>query len=309
MRVVIAGGTGFIGRALVRSLTDDGHEAVVLSRTASGHRSRPGVTFAPFDGRTATGWGHLLDGAGALVNLAGENIASGYWTRARKGRLRDSRLFAGQAVMEALSGVAAPPAVLVQGSATGYYGDRGELPTDESAPCGQGFLAGLARDWEASTAGAEALGIRRVVARTAVVLGAGGGALPRMLAPYRYFLGGPLGSGRQYFPWIHLHDEVAAIRFLLDEPRASGPFNLAAPGAVSQDELAGALGRALGRPSFLRVPEAALRLLLGEMGRELFLSGVRAVPAKLSALGFVFRHPSLGAALADLLAGAGGFRG
>ncbi|WP_428569461.1 MAG: TIGR01777 family oxidoreductase [Solidesulfovibrio sp. DCME] len=308
MRVVIAGGTGFIGRALVRSLTRDGHEAVVLSRAASGHRPQPGVLFAPFDGRTATGWGHLLEGAGALVNLAGENIASGYWTRARKGRLRDSRLFAGQALMEALSRAAAPPAVLVQGSATGYYGDRGALPTDESAPCGQGFLAGLARDWEASTAGAEALGIRRVVVRTAVVLGAGGGALPRMFAPYRFFLGGPLGNGRQYFPWIELHDEVAAIRFLMGHPDASGPFNLAAPGAVSQDELAAAIGRALGRPSLLRLPASVLNLVLGEMGRELFLYGVRAVPAKLSALGFVFRRPSLEAALTTILAGGEGSR-
>lgn len=302
MRVVIAGGTGFIGRRLVRSLRQDGHEAVILSRTAKLRKPVPGVVFAPFDGQSAAGWGHLLDGAFALVNLVGENIASGYWTAARKKRLRDSRLLAGRAMLEALSGCAAPPAVLLQGSATGYYGDCGDAPTDEEAPSGRGFLAELARDWEASTAGAETMGLRRVILRTAVVLGPGDGALGRLLAPYRFFLGGPLGSGRQYFPWIHLDDEVAAIRLLLERPDASGPFNLAAPGAVTHNELAAALGRALHRPAWARVPEAVLRLVLGEMAQELFLSGVRAVPARLTAMGFAFRYPELDAALAAILA-------
>ncbi len=303
MRAVVAGGTGFIGSALVRSLTQDGHEVVVLSRAASGQKPLPGVTFVPAGGRSGAAWSRHLDGADVLVNLAGENISSGWWTRARKKRLRQSRLDAGAAVMDALARVASPPAVLVQASATGCYGDRGDAPVDESAPCGTGFLAELARDWEASTAGAEALGVRRVVVRTAVVLGAHGGALPRLLAPFRFFLGGPLGSGRQYFPWIHLADEVAAIRFLMDHASASGPFNLAAPGAVTQDALARAVGRALGRPSFVRAPAGLLRLVMGEMARELFLGGVRAVPRRLVELGFAFRFPDLAAALADILQG------
>lgn len=309
MRVVVVGGTGFIGSALVRSLVRDGHEAVVLTRRPEGRTVSPGVTFAPFDGRTGQGWEQALEGATALVNLAGENIASGYWTAARKKRLRDSRLRAGAAVMDALSRCAAPPAVLVQGSATGWYGDRGSVATDETAPAGRGFLAELARDWEASTAGAEGLGLRRVVIRTAVVLGHGGGALPRMLAPYRFFLGGPLGSGRQYFPWIHLDDTVAAIRFLLESPEAAGPYNLAAPEAVTQKALAATIGRVLGRPAVFRVPEAVLGLILGEMGRELFVYGVRAVPQKLLDLGFSFRFADLATALTAIVTEGRGARG
>lgn len=301
MRVVIAGGTGFIGRALTRSLVADGYEVVVLTRGAGGRRASPGVSFVSYDGRTGQGWSSQLDGAAALVNLAGENIASGYWTEARKKRLRESRLAPGRAVMDALSRVGAPPPVLVQSSATGFYGDRGDTPVDEDASRGTGFLAELAGEWEASTAGAEALGVRRIILRTAVVFGADGGALPLMLRPYRFFIGGPLGSGRQYFPWIHLADAVAAIRFLMDHAEASGPFNLAAPEAVTQNELARTIGRALDRPAFLRTPGPVLRLLLGEMARELLLGGARVVPRRLLALGFTFRFPALSQALADIL--------
>ena len=303
MRVVIAGGSGFIGGALVRSLVRDGHEAVILSRRGDGGL-RDGVTVAPFDGKTGQGWAHALDGADALVNLAGENIAAGYWTAARKRRILESRLDAGRACLDALGRVKVLPRIFVQASATGYYGDRGESPTDESAPRGAGFLAEVAERWEASTAAIEAMGLRRIILRTAVVLGRDGGALPRMLVPYRFFLGGPLGTGRQYFPWIHIADEVGAIRFLMDHPAASGPFNLAAPGTIDQEALAAALGRSLRRPAVLRVPEAALRLILGEMGRELFLSGVRIVPRRLMELGFVFRFATLAAALADILGGS-----
>jgi uncharacterized protein (TIGR01777 family) len=300
MRVVIIGGSGFIGQALTRSLTGDGHEVVVVSRG----QPRPaggGVTYAPFDGRTGAGWSQHLDGATALVNLAGENIASGAWTKARKQRILDSRVDAGRAVMEALGRVAVKPAVLIQGSAIGFYGDRGEAPTTEEAPAGSGFLAEVAAKWEASTAAATAHGLRRVVVRTAVVLDGKGGALPRMLAPFRLFAGGPLGSGRQWFSWIHLADEVGAIRFLMDNSQAQGPYNLAAPEAVTQDGLARAIGKALSRPALLRVPETVLRLLLGEMAQELFLNGVQAVPERLTRHGFAFRFPTLAAALADIL--------
>ncbi len=302
MRVVILGGSGFIGRALTRCLARDGHEVVIVSRGAP-LAAGGGVSYAPFDGRSGAGWRERLDGADVLVNLAGENIASGYWTAARKHRILESRLAAGRAVMDALATVSSRPAVLVQGSATGYYGDRGEAPAAEDGPVGRGFLAEVAAKWEASTAGAEALGVRRVVARTAVVLDGRGGALPRMLAPFRFFIGGPLGSGNQWFPWIHLVDEVRAIRFLLECSEAQGPYNLAAPGAVTQRELAQAIGRALSRPAWLRAPETALRLVLGEMAQELFLNGVRALPQRLTRLGFAFRFPTLTAALDDILGG------
>ncbi|KHK04196.1 TIGR01777 family oxidoreductase [Desulfovibrio sp. TomC] len=303
MRVVILGGSGFIGRALTRSLVGDGHEVVVVSRRGGNRPPAGGVVFAPFDGKSGQGWAHHLEGAFALVNLAGENIASGYWTKARKARILNSRVAAGRAVMDALGRVDAKPAALLQGSAVGYYGDRGEVLTVEDAPRGRGFLADVAGEWEASTAVASALGVRRVLLRTAVVLGRGGGALPRMLAPYRFFLGGPLGSGRQWFPWIHLDDEVRAIRFLLEREEAVGPYNLAAPEAVTQEDLAAAIGKALARPSRLRIPETVLRLALGQMAQELFLQGARIVPHELLRLGFSFRFPTLAAALDDILGG------
>lgn len=303
MRVVIIGGSGFIGRALTRSLVGDGHAVVVVSRSGAGRPPAGKVSFAPFDGRSGQGWAEHCDGALALVNLAGENIASGYWTEAKKRRILESRVDAGRAVMDALGRVSRRPAVLVQGSAIGYYGDRGEAPTDEDAPRGTGFLADVAGAWEASSAGAQALGVRRVVLRTAIVLGTGGGALPGMLTPYRFFLGGPLGSGRQWFSWIHLQDAVRAIRFLMDRAEASGPYNLAAPEAVTQAGLATAIGKALSRPALLRTPQALLRLALGEMAQELILNGARLTPRRLTELGFSFRFPTLAAALADILGG------
>jgi uncharacterized protein (TIGR01777 family) len=300
MRVVIAGGTGLIGRALTRSLVRDGHEVVVLTRRPAGP-SLAGARLASWDGRTGQSFAGHLDGIDALVNLAGENIAAGPWTRARRQRILQSRLRAGQACLEAVSRVARPPACLVQASAVGYYGDRGDGPVAEDVPAGTGFLAEVARRWEASTAEVETMGVRRVVIRTAVVLARDGGALPRMLMPYRLFLGGPLGSGRQWFPWIHLDDEVGAVRFLMERSVAGGPFNLAAPETVTQEGWARALGRALGRPSLFRVPAMVLRLALGDMARELFLGGVRVLSTRLTALGYVFRFPTLTGALADLV--------
>ncbi|MGD9608892.1 MAG: TIGR01777 family oxidoreductase [Desulfovibrionaceae bacterium] len=305
MRVVIAGGTGLIGRALTRALIRDGHAVAVLTRRPTGRMADSGATLVPWDGRTGKGWVPALDGADSLVNLAGENIASGLWTRSRKARILDSRLAAGQACLEAISRVERRPASLIQASAVGYYGDRGETALTEDAAPGRGFLADVASRWEASTAEAENMGVRRVVVRTAVVLARKGGALPRMLPAFRLGLGGPLGSGRQYFPWIHLADEVGAIRFLMAQPGASGVFNLAAPETVTQRDWARALGRAVGRPAWLPLPATLLRLALGAMGQELFLSGARVVPRKLLDLGFGFHFPNLVGALRDLCAKRG----
>jgi uncharacterized protein len=301
MRVVIAGGTGLIGRALTRSLIRDGHTVAVLTRRSATDAVHCGARPVPWDGRTGQGWADQLDGADALVNLAGENIAAGPWTRARRTRILDSRLWAGQACLEAISRVERRPACLIQASAVGYYGDRGNMPVTEDASAGEGFLAEVAEQWEASTAVVEEMGVRRVVIRTAVVLARDGGALPRMLAPYRLFLGGPLGSGRQWFPWIHLDDEVGAIRLLMERPGVYGPCNLVAPEAVTQQGWAEALGRALDRPARLRIPALVLRLALGAMARELFLGGVKVLPGRLTELGYTFRFPTLAGALADLV--------
>lgn len=302
MRTIILGGTGFIGSALARLLVAQGHEVVVPSRWPEKVPAVLGsaVKGAPFDGKTGAGWAEFIDGDTGIVNLAGENIAAGRWTDEVKARIEKSRLAAGAAVMDALSRAKSLPAVLVQASAVGYYGARGPEPVDESAGPGGNFLSRVAVGWEDSTKGAEALGVRRAVVRTSMVLGAGG-ALAKMLPPFRLGLGGPLGAGTQMVPFIHLDDEVGAIAFLLETPDLSGPFNLAAPEAVNSRNFARALGRALGRPAFLPAPAFALRLLLGQMAEEVLLSGVNAVPARLLAAGYCFRHPTLAQALASAL--------
>jgi len=299
-RVIITGGTGLIGRALATELVAAGHEVVVLSRDPQRARGLPpGVRAEKWDGRTAQGWAPLADGAYAIVNLAGENLAGGRWTAVRKERIRHSRLNAGQAVVEAARAAARKPAVVVQASGIGYYGPRGDEEVTEEAPPGSDFLGRLAVEWEASTASVEALGVRRVVVRTGVVLSLEGGALPRLALPFRFFLGGPLGSGRQWTPWIHIADEVGAIRFLLEQDGARGPYNLSAPHPVTNRELARALGRAMRRPAWFPIPALALKLVLGEMSAVL-LTGQRAVPKRLLEEGFAFRFPDVEAALQSL---------
>lgn len=302
MRVIITGGTGLIGRALTADLLKDGHEVIVLSRRPDAYRDRmpAGVRLERWDGHTPQGWEHLVEGTDAIVNLAGENIAAGRWTAARKRRIRESRVHAGEAVTAAVLAAREKPRVLVQASAVGYYGPRGDEEVDEDTPPGDDFLARVGVEWEASTAPVEEQGVRRVIIRTGIVLTPEGGALARMLLPFRLGLGGPFGSGRQWFPWIHIADEVAAIRFLMENEGTRGPYNLTAPNPVRQREFARALGRVMRRPAFLPVPAPALRLLFGEMADAL-LTGQRAVPRRLSAAGYVFQFPELEPALRDLL--------
>ena len=301
MRVIVTGGTGLIGRALARGLSTDGHEVIVLSRRAQASERRAGgAQVVGWDARTTAGWGSWVDGADAVVNLAGENIGGGLWTAAHKRRIMESRILAGQAVVQAIEQAAHRPRVLVQASGIGYYGRRGDETLTESDAPGSDWLAQVAVAWEACTQSLEALGVRRAVIRTAGVLDSREGFLPRMLLPFRLFIGGPLGGGRQWLPWIHLADEVGAIRFLIDHPQAAGAFNLAAPDAVRNADFGRALGRVLGRPSFMPAPALALRLALGELA-GLILEGQRAVPRRLTELGFTFRFPDLEPALRDVL--------
>nr|WP_290669254.1 TIGR01777 family oxidoreductase [Ardenticatena sp.] len=306
MRILITGGTGLIGRALAADLARDGHEAIVLSRTPERYAGQlpPGVRAERWDGRTADGWGDLADGADAIVNLAGENIASGRWTAERKRRIRESRLHAGQAVVQAVEAATAKPRVVVQASAVGYYGPCGDEIITEDHPPGNDFLADVCVAWEASTAAVEAHGLRRPIIRTGVVLSREGGALPRMLPPFKLGLGGPLGSGRQWFPWIHIRDEVRAIRFLIEHPEAHGPYNLSAPTPVIDAEFTKALGRVLNRPALIPVPALVLKLLFGEMATVL-LDGQRAIPHRLQEAGFTFTFEQVEHALRDLLSGRG----
>jgi uncharacterized protein (TIGR01777 family) len=307
MRVVVAGGTGLIGRALSISQAADGHEVIVLSRSPERVTDLPaGVQAQWWDARTSEGWLHLADGAGALVNLAGANLAGGgilpsRWTEERKRLIRDSRVHAGQAVVEAVALSRQKPGVVVQASGAGYYGFRGDEELTEEASAGDDFLARLARDeWEPSTAPVEEMGVRRVIVRSAAVLDKDQGALPSLMLPFRLFLGGPMGSGKQWLSWIHVLDEVAAIRFLIENEEAHGPFNLSAPNPLTNAGFARVLGRVMGRPSFVPVPGFAMRLAFGEVTGVL-LEGQRAVPQRLLDMGFTFRFPDAEAALRDLL--------
>ncbi len=301
MRVVITGGTGFIGRALARSLIKDGHQVVVVSRAPERAKGLPAaVSVAAWDARSKDSLATILGGSDGVVHLAGESIAAGRWTAAKKRRIRDSRVDSSRAVAEAMMTIEPRPRVLIQGSAVGYYGSRGETELKEDEAPGDDFLAHICCEWESASEGVQESGIRRAVIRTGVVLSPGGGALARMLPPFRLFLGGPLGSGRQWFPWIHLEDEVGAIRFLLEHETRGGPYNLTAPMPVTNGEFSSTLGRVLGRPSVLRAPGFALRLALGEMA-EMLLDGQRAVPHRLQEEGYKFRFGELETALRDLL--------
>jgi hypothetical protein len=302
MRVLITGGTGLIGRALASELWGAGHEVVVTSRAPARARGLPpAVALRAWDGRSVEGALPLVDGASAVIHLVGESLAGGRWSPARKERLRASRVDSTRALVAAIARAASPPGTLVQGSAVGLYGPRGDEPLDEEAPAGTGFLADLVREWEAAAAPAEELGVRRLALRLGVVLARGGGALPRMALPFRFFAGGRLGSGRQWLSWVHLADLVAAVRFLLGEPQLRGPFNVTAPEPLTNGDFSRELGRALRRPAFAPAPAPALRLLLGEMA-EMLLTGQRVLPTRLLAAGYTFRFPTAEAALADLLA-------
>jgi uncharacterized protein (TIGR01777 family) len=302
-RVLITGASGFIGAALSAELLASGYEVVGLTRrrgeAAAGLPEGP--DFVPWDGRTAEGWGRLVEGARAVVNLAGDSLAEGRWTQAKKDRILRSRTDAGRAVVEAVRAARSRPSVLVQASAVGFYGPSGDEALDESAPPGPGFLAGVAQEWEGSTREVESLGVRRAVVRTGLVLGKGGGVWPRLALPFRLFVGGPLGSGRQGFSWISLEDEARAIRFLIETEGLAGVFNLTAPGPLRQKDFCRVVARALGRPCWLPAPAPLLRLLFGEKARETLLSGSFVVPRRLEAAGFAFRHPDAGSAVTALL--------
>lgn len=306
MRILVTGGTGLIGRALIDLLRPQNHDIIVLSRHPQQATLPAGVQVAGWNGQNTQGWAHLVEEADAIVNLAGESIAGtgtipARWTATRKRRILESRLNATRAVVEAIDGAREKPQVLVQGSAVGYYGGReDDAVLTEDAPPGNDFLAEVAVQWEEASAPVEAMGVRRVLARTGLVLSATGGSLPPMLLPFKLFLGGPLGHGRQWWPWIHIRDEARALAFLIAEPQAAGPFNLTAPNPVTQRDFAQTLGNVLHRPAKLPTPAFLLRLALGEMA-DLLLKGQRAVPKRLLELGFTFEYPDLKDALWELL--------
>lgn len=301
MRVLISGGSGFIGRALTKSLLKDGHSVAILTRNPKTARIIEGVEAIKWDGRTEQGWGEQVSRADAIVNLAGRSLASFPWTAKRKEAFRSSRVWAGQAITAAIRKARSKPGVLIQASAVGFYGPHGgEMVTEQSA-AGTDYQAELCVAWEASTLPVEEMGVRRVVIRTGVVLSKNEGALPRMLFPFRLFAGGPLGDGNQGFPWIHPDDEVAAIRFLMERKDAQGVYNLSAPQPLSNADFGRELARVMKRPYWFPAPAFALRLLLGEMA-ALVLEGQYMIPEHLMQAGYHFHFETARDALTDVMA-------
>ena len=298
MNVFITGGSGFVGRHLAEALLQDGHRVTAVGRRPDLQGSdHPAFRYLAADTTRAGDWQAALQAHDAVVNLAGQSIFT-RWTDRAKQQIYDSRILTTHNLVAALP--EGRETILCSTSAVGYYGDRGEDALSEEAPPGDDFLARLGQDWEREALVAEAKGARVVLPRFGIVLARGGGALARMLPAFRCFLGGPLGSGRQWFPWIHADDLVAALRFLIDTPALRGPFNCTAPAPVRNRELARILGRRLHRPSSLPAPAFMIKLVLGEFGQVL-LGSQRALPEKLTAAGFTFQYPDLDAALAEIL--------
>jgi uncharacterized protein (TIGR01777 family) len=298
MRVVITGATGFIGTELCRNLHKD-FEVVALSRNAEkaersiGHLAR----VVQWDGKTADGWADEVEGALGVINLAGESVATGRWSGAKKFRILQSRLDAAKAIAGAVKKAERKPEVLIQASAIGYYGRHRDELLDESSPGGDGYLAGVCRGVESIAGTIEGSGIRLVVVRTGIVLGSEGGALPELMRPFRYHMGGYLGSGRQWFSWISLHDEVSAIRFLIENESSHGVFNLTGPEAVTMENLCKSVGAILGRRAWLALPGYAARIAFGEKADEMLLSSLKVAPRRLLDAGFEFKHKQIQEAL------------
>lgn len=306
MRVIISGGSGLIGRALVNNLADGGYEVIVLSRSPGRVSGLPaGVRAVGWDVRSADGWGELADGALAIVNLAAENLAGqsffpSRWTTERKQQIVQSRLEAGRAVVEAVEKAAQKPKVVIQASAIGYYGTSEDQTFTEDSPPGDDFPAQVCQQWEASTKPVAEMDVRHVIIRTGLVLSTKDSSLPRVMLPYRLFVGGPFGNGRQWWSWIHLNDQVRAIRFLIEQEAAAGPFNLTAPNPVQNRDFGRTLGKVMKRPHYLPVPAFAMRVAFGEVA-DIVLQGQRVIPERLQQMGFHFEYPQLEVALRDTI--------
>ena len=301
MKIIVTGGTGFIGHALVGELARKGHDVVVLTRKA-GRPSQSSVRFVEWDARSTGPWQAEVASADAVVNLAGEPIAEGRWTDARKHLLLNSRILATRLLVDALAGRSTNLPVLVSASGIGYYGASDDRLLHERSSLGEGFLANLSAAWEAEALRADQFGTRVVLLRTGMVLEQDGGALPKMVLPFRLFAGGPVLPGTQWVSWIHRRDLIGLIKWAIATPTVSGPVNAVALGAVTMTTFCSTLGKVLHRPSWLPVPGLALRLALGELG-TLMTTGQRVQPAKALAGGYEFHYPTLEPALRAILAG------
>ncbi len=301
MQIVVAGGTGFIGRPLCASLCQEGHQVILLTRRIETQRYHDStITAVEWNGRDAGAWEKYLKDADAVINLAGAPIADGRWNDARKQILMESRILTTRLLVEVLSRCSSKPRTLINASGIGYYGASDDRVLDEGAARGQDFLSYLCILWEAEALRAAEFGVRVVMLRTGMVLEQDGGALPKMLLPFRFFAGGPIMPGTQWVSWIHRRDHIGLIKWALTTPSISGPVNAVAPEAVTMNRFCDALGQALHRPSWLPVPGFALHLALGELG-TLMTTGQRVVPAKALSHGYIFQYPKLEPALRAIL--------
>ena len=293
MHVVITGASGLVGGALVNQLRQRGTSVIAVSRNPRAHTALSGVNWTGWDGLT-----DAVSGAAGVVHLAGEGIVDQRWNQARKAALRDSRIDTTRQVVQAIQEAGEKPAVLVSASAIGYYGNQVERESTESAPAGDDFLAQLCVDWEAES---QSAGVRTVNARFGIIMANEGGALPRLLFPFKLGLGGPIGLGRAWWSWIHLDDAVGAILYALEQNHVEGAINLTAPNPVRNSQFSRALGKALGRPALMPVPPLALKLALGE-GASVLLASQRILPTRTLDLGYRFKFTDIDSALQDLVA-------
>ncbi len=294
MKILIAGGSGFIGRALTDSLLSDYHQVFILTR-----QSPESTNQIQWDGQTTKEWGQRVNDMDAIINLTGFSLAHWPWTKSQKQKFLDLRVNPGLALASAIKEATQRPRIFVQASGINYYGLRGDSVADETTPSADDFLAKLTIQWEDAIKSIEELGVRRVVLRQAVVLARQGGIFPLMALPVRLFIGGPIGDGRQAVPWIHMADVIGAIRFLMENQNANGAYNLIAPGPTSSAEFMRAVAKTLHRPYWLPTPSFMLRVMLGEMS-VLVTEGRYCQPKRLLELGYQFRFPRVEVALADL---------
>ena len=302
MNIAIAGGTGFIGRRLVEVLLQAGHTVKVLTRdpakaTLKATANLEVVAYDPFE---ANSWKAALGGCNGVVNLVGEPLAESRWTNRQKDEILRSRTRSTASMVKAISQLDAKPEVVVNASAVGYYGPQGDDELDESSPPADDFLAGVCKEWEAAAKSVQDMGVRLVLVRFGIVLGQDGGALGKMLGPFQMFVGGPIGSGKQWFSWIHRDDLAGLIQYVLTTSTVSGVLNGTAPNPVTMSEFCDTLGKVLARPSWLPVPPIALEILLGEAA-QVVLTGQRVLPKRTLEQGYTFQYPELYGALQQIL--------
>lgn len=302
-KIIITGGPGFIGKKLTQRLVDKGFEVVILTRCPESVKlDYNSIKLVKWDGKNVTNWADEIENATAIINLAGASIAGGIWTRNYKKLILQSRIDAAQAIISAIRKAKNPPEVIIQPSGIGYYGSRGDEILAESAAAGSGFLADIARQWESCIDSVTEKPVRVIKLRIGLVLGKGGGFLSLAKLPFHFFVGGHLGSGKQWLSWIHLEDLVNAMIYLIENKNSKGLFNLSSPQPERSRDFFKTLGTVMHRPSWLHVPEFVLRLVLGEMAQELLLSSQRILPKRLLDTDFQFKYIELKPALQDILA-------